>query len=194
MSVAAILLAAGSSSRLGQPKQLLRLNGETLLARMLRLAKEAGATPVRVVVGAHRDSLCRAVDFGGATVVVNHDWEQGISTSIRAGLQGLEESAANIDGVLIMSCDQPRLTASHLRSLIEAFTEKADSTIIASAYGGIQGVPAVFPRAAFPGLRELRGDVGARAFLTKSLCKVIALPFEGGEIDIDLPADLTRLE
>jgi molybdenum cofactor cytidylyltransferase len=194
MSVAAILLAAGSSSRLGQPKQLLRLHGETLLARMLRLAYEAGAAPVSVVVGAHRFALCRAVEFGAATVVVNDEWEQGISTSIRAGLRALEQSAASIEGALVMSCDQPRLTAGHLRILIKAFAENADSAIIASAYAGIRGVPAIFPRAAFPGLRKLHGDTGARAMLAESALPVIAFPFNGGEIDIDLPDDLAQLE
>jgi molybdenum cofactor cytidylyltransferase len=192
MSVAAIILAAGSSSRLGQPKQLLRLDGETLLARMIRLAKEAGAAPVIAVVGAHCNAICKAVDFGESTVIVNGEWEKGISTSIRAGLRALEQSAPDINAALLMTCDQPRLTTGHLRTLMEAFAEKADSAIVASAYGGIQGVPAIFPRVTFPTLSKLRGDKGARALLAQPPMPVISVPFEGGEIDIDLPRDIEQ--
>jgi molybdenum cofactor cytidylyltransferase len=95
---------------------------------------------------------------------------------------------------LILSCDQPRLSAAHLRALIEAFAVQSQPTIVASAYAGVHGVPAVFPRRVFADLLALKGDKGARALLVKPLCPVIALAFEGGEEDIDQPGDLAQLD
>jgi CTP:molybdopterin cytidylyltransferase MocA len=199
MPVAAIVLAAGASRRLGQPKQLLMHGGETLIARAIRLANEAGATPVIAVLGAHQERIRAAVSFNkvdnleNAIPVVNNDWEQGIATSIHAGLRAVEDCAPQASGALILGCDQPRLTAEYLRALLGAFAAQAAPTIVASAYAGVLGIPAVFPRATFADLLALRGDKGARALLAQPLCTLIALPFAGGEVDIDLPADLDEL-
>jgi len=190
MTVAAIILAAGASRRLGQPKQLLLLDGETLLARAVRLANESGAAPVVVVLGAQAEAIGGAVDPGKATVVVNQDWEQGIAGSVHAGLGVVQAQAT---GVLILSCDQPRLTSAHLGGLINAFTASKAPVIVASAYAGIHGVPAVFPQEAFPDLFALRGDKGARALLSRPPFPLVALTFPGGETDIDEPGDLAHL-
>lgn len=203
MPVAAIVLAAGASRRLCQPKQLLMFGGETLIARAIRLANEAGATPVIVVLGAHHERISAAVPFDKldnlnnaikAIPVVNSNWEQGISTSIHAALGALGDCAPQASGALILGCDQPRLTAEHLRALLDAFSGQAEPAIVASAYAGILGIPAIFPRAAFAQLLALRGDKGARNLLTQPTCPLIALPFPGGEVDIDMPADLVELE
>lgn len=193
MSVAAIVLAAGGSRRLGKPKQLLLLNGETLLARAVRLAHEAGATPVLVVLGAQHDLVSSSMCASGEIAVINADWQQGISTSIHAGMRALDEHASTAQGVLLLVCDQPRLDVNHLRKLIQAFDAENDEAIAASAYSGIQGIPAIFPRAAFPGLLALRGDKGARALIADAPCAVVPVLFEGGEIDIDSPQDLARI-
>ncbi len=194
MPVAAIILAAGASRRLGQPKQLIAFRGEALLARTIRLAHEAGAAPVLVVLGAHLQIIREAIEFNEAVPVSNELWEQGISSSIHAGLQAVDVHAPQASGVLLMSCDQPRLSAVHLRMLMETFAAQGASCIVASVYTGIQGVPAVFPRALFPELRGLQGEQGARSLLAQPLCPVITLPFDGGEVDIDVPADLAQLE
>jgi molybdenum cofactor cytidylyltransferase len=190
-SVAAIVLAAGASRRLGQPKQLLMLDGETLLARSVRLAGEAGVAPILVVVGARAELIGAAVPPGIATVVMNEDWEQGIASSIHAGVNALNAGAR---GALILACDQPRLSAEHLRGLIETFDAQGVASIVASAYAGVVGIPAVFPREAFPHLLALSGDKGARALLMYPPCPLIALPFEGGEVDIDQPDDMAQLQ
>jgi len=194
MSVAAIILAAGASRRLGQPKQLLQFGAETLLERALRLAKEGGASPVLAVLGAHFAAICASIPFNNAIPVFNERWAQGISSSIQAGLQALDAGTSDAAGALVMSCDQPRLTAGHLRALIQTFAAQTSPAIVASSYAGVQGVPAVFPRSVFPGLLALTGDKGARALLAKPPCRVIALPFDGGEVDIDLPSDLAQIE
>ncbi len=192
--VAAIVLAAGVSRRLGQPKQLLMLGGETLLERVIRLANEAGAAPVLAVLGAHCEMIRESVAFDIASVAMNERWEQGIASSIHTGLSALDFAAPATPGVMILGCDQPKLTTAHLRALIETFAAQKELTIVASTYSGVQGIPAVFPRSAFPHLLALSGDKGARALLLHPPCPLIALDFAGGEIDIDEPGDLAQLE
>lgn len=194
-----MVLAAGASRRLGRPKQLLQIDGETLAGRAIRLAGEAGALPVIVVLGAHADRIQAAVPLDKLSSlyrivpVIHGGWEQGIASSIHAALDALELHAPAAEGVLILGCDQPRLTAAHLRALIETFAAQPAPAMAASAYAGIEGIPAIFPREAFAELRALRGDQGARSVLKRAACPVIALPFPGGEVDIDLPGDLQRL-
>jgi CTP:molybdopterin cytidylyltransferase MocA len=189
-----MVLAAGASRRLGQPKQLLMLDGETLLARSVRLANEAGAAPVLVVLGANSELIGSAIPAGSATVVMNENWEQGIASSIHAGLKALDPAESDVGGVLILACDQPRLSAEHLRELIQSLAGQRETSIVASAYAGVHGIPAVFPREAFPHLLALSGDKGARALLMQPPCPLIALAFEGGEVDIDRPDDLEQLQ
>lgn len=191
--VAAIVLAAGASKRLGRPKQLVRYQGETLLGRALRLAREAGLSPVIVVLGAEGDAIRAAVKAEDAVFVANGAWREGIASSMRAGLEAMEDVAHHSAGVLMMPCDQPRLSAAHLGALVGAF--RGDSEAIAcSTYAGVRGVPAVFPMSAVPALKGLTGDVGARKILADAPCRVIEVAFAGGEIDIDAPEDLARLE
>ncbi|MGA8742018.1 MAG: nucleotidyltransferase family protein [Terracidiphilus sp.] len=194
MSVAAIIVAAGSSSRLGQPKQLVRIGEESMLQHAMRCAQEAGASPVFVVLGAHRELIQNAIDFGAANVVVNDDWEEGIASSIRAGVKTVQAEAPTAEGVLLMSCDQPRVTAMHLHRLIQMSYAQWEPTAIASTYEGTRGIPAIFPRQAFGNLLALRGDTGARVLLAQPPWHVISIPLDGGDIDIDRPEDLSQLD
>lgn len=194
MSIAAILLAAGASQRLGQPKQLLSLHGETLLARTLRLAREAELNPVVVVLGAYAHDLRAEAERQGASVVVNAAWSAGISTSIGTGLQAIAETAKETQGAMMLVCDQPFLTADHLRTLVAAFLEPPEPKIVASFYAGVRGIPALFPAAAFPELAALRGDKGARNLLRAASFPVVEIPFPAGAIDIDTVDDLKHLQ
>jgi molybdenum cofactor cytidylyltransferase len=194
MPIPAIVLAAGASNRLGQPKQLLMYRGEFLIERAIRLANEAGAAPVIAVLGAHVEIICASIGLNDSILSINDQWEQGIASSIHSGLRTLDAAAAGSSGVLILSCDQPRLTAAHLRALIERFAARNQAGIVASAYAGVHGAPAIFPRSVFAELFALKGDKGARALLVEPPCPLIALDFAGGEVDIDEPGDLAQLD
>ena len=193
MSFPAIILAAGASRRLGRPKQLVLVDGETLLARTIRVVRVAGAEPVLVVLGAHRERIEAEVDFTGVNVLVNADWGEGISSSIRVGIDGLTEISPDADGAMLLVCDQPRLTLEHLRKLAEGFASAMGARIVASEYSGVVGIPAVFPRGEFGKLLALRGDMGARLLLKNPEIALVRIPFDGGEADVDTVEDLVKL-
>jgi molybdenum cofactor cytidylyltransferase len=192
-AIPAIILAAGASKRLGQPKQLLVYNGETLLERAIRIAGESGAAPVIVVLGANHHQINSAIPVDHATAIFNSHFELGIASSIHSGVEAIDRLTPTSPGALILPCDQLRLSADYLRALLSTFASQTQPTIAASAYADTLGIPAVFPRAAFPQLLALEGDKGARALLLNPPCPVIATPFDGGEIDVDEPADLDLL-
>ena len=190
--VAAVIVAAGASSRLGEPKQLLLLEGETLLGRAIRIAMEAGAGPVLVILGANRERIEAEVDLSGVKVVANSGWQEGMASSIRLGVKELSKQAPESAGVLLMVCDQPAVTSEHVSRMIEIF-RKQPASAIASTYAGKRGIPAIFPRSAFVDLLALSGDQGARGLLSQDGREVIEVPLAGGELDIDRPADLIHL-
>ncbi|HEY9126714.1 MAG TPA: nucleotidyltransferase family protein [Acidobacteriaceae bacterium] len=188
MRIAAIVLAAGASRRLGQPKQLVRAGDETLLERTLRVAREAGLREVFAVLGAHAERILKEADLGISIAVENAAWETGMASSIHAGLRAALEQTPDLEAVMLLVCDQPRLTAAHLVRLIDAAQE---GEVVASAYGGVPGVPAVFPASAFARLMELQGDAGARRLLQDR--SVLTVAFEEGVIDVDTEEDLRRI-
>ena len=193
MSVAAIIVAAGSSSRLGEPKQLILIDGEPLLQRAIRCVVDAGASPVFVVLGAHRELIEHSIDFSAVKIVVNNEWEEGLASSIRIGVKTAQAEAPTAEGLLLLTCDQPRVTPMHLHRLILMSYAQSAPTAIVSTYGGTRGIPAIFPRQAIGNLLALRGDKGARALLARPPWPVISIPLAGGEIDIDSPEDLENL-
>lgn len=183
MKTGAVVLAAGASTRLGQLKQLVRLGEETLLERTVRIAREAGCAPVVVVVGAEHLQILGNSLLGDAVPVMNERWEEGMASSILLGMRTLGLIAKKAEGVVIMTCDQPAVTAPHLRALM------AEGEATASRYAGRNGVPAYFPAGLFSDLMKLRGDVGARELLRAA--RSVEVP--GGELDIDTAVDLDRM-
>jgi CTP:molybdopterin cytidylyltransferase MocA len=167
--------------------------GETLLARAIRLAKEAGFPPIVVVLGSEHERIRATVSTSGSIIVINDRWDQGISTSIQTGLDASDRTDPLTQGALILTCDQPRLQADHLRALKANFLAQLQPTIVASSYAEVLGIPAIFPRLVFSQLHALRGDKGARSLLTAPPCALASVPFPGGEVDIDEPDDLTQL-
>ena len=178
MRVGAVVLAAGASTRLGEPKQLVRLGAETLLERTVRMAREAGCSPVVVVLGASAALIQAACELANAIIVVNEGWAEGMGSSIRTGVAALPD----VDACVVMTCDMPAVTIGHLRLLM------ASGEVRASSYAGRRGVPAYFPVGTFQSLLALRGDVGARDLLRSAHC----VELNGGELDVDTVEDLER--
>jgi molybdenum cofactor cytidylyltransferase len=172
----AVILAAGASTRLQEPKQLVMIGRENLLERSARVAAEAGCLPVVVVLGFSAELVRKSCDLGGSEVVINEDWAEGMGTSIGIGIRSL----IDVEGAVVMTCDMPAVTASHLRELVTT------GETAASFYGGRHGVPAYFPKSAFPLLAELRGDAGAKDLLQSA--RTVDLP--GGESDVDTLQDV----
>jgi molybdenum cofactor cytidylyltransferase len=189
MSIAAVVLAAGSSSRLGEPKQLLEFDGEPLLKRVSRVALAAGCDPVLVVLGAQAE-LCRtAIAELPVQVLENDEWQTGLASSIRCGISAVPESAA---AAMLLTCDQPHVSATLLRELIAA--SSGGRTIAASRYAETLGIPALFPRSSFCDLLALMGDAGAKRLLLKDVGAVASVLFPEGALDIDRPADVAAAE
>ena len=184
-----VLLAAGGSSRLGHPKQLLKFRDQSLLRRAAEQALNTGLS-VHVVLGAARDRLRAELESLPVDIVVNPEWRQGISASIRAGSQRIAENAS---GVLIMLCDQPLVTAAHLNELIDVSGSRR-GCIAASEYGGVLGVPAVFGRDYFDELMNLEGDEGARALIAAHSAEVMGVNFADAGLDIDCEKDVETLK
>ena len=182
MSHGAVILAAGASSRLGVPKQLVRWKKETLLARSIRMAAEAGCHPVVVVLGACEAQIRSQCDLSRVQAVSNPRWTDGMGSSLSLGITSLRQEAT-VGGAIIMTCDMPAVSAGHLLRLA------ASGKAMASQYADRTGVPAYFPREDWPALQALRGPHGARDLLAAAAA--IALP--GGDLDVDTPDDLRRL-
>ena len=189
----AVILAAGASRRYGSPKQLARYRGESLAARSVRLAHEAGAEAVWVVLGYRADPIRRALREGGATpagtsTVRNPRWRDGMGRSLACGVRALD---ARSRAVLVCLADQPLLEAEDLAALVLAW-RASPRAIVASRYAGKLGVPAIFPRSHFRALKSLSGDRGAQVLLTSSN-DVISVPIPAAAVDIDEPRDLSGL-
>jgi len=185
-NISALILAAGASTRLGQPKQLVSYNGELLLERTLRIVQQANVQDIYVVLGAHAEQIEAATRLRGATVLRNEAWQAGMASSIRTGIAALPVTTQQ---ALILTCDQPAVTADHLTALLTVASNY--NTTAASEYAGRRGTPAVFPESAFSELLQLQGDTGARDLLQHK--NTVALPLPDGEWDIDTPEDLANL-
>ena len=190
--VGLILLAAGGSSRLGHPKQLLPYRGRTLLRHAAETALASACRPVVVVLGASADRLRPEVAGLEVSVAENPDWEQGMGSSIRAGLAFLETSVPNLVGVALMLCDQPLLTSASLNALVQSHLDTG-SPLVVSEYGGTRGVPAFFSRTLFPELRSLKDAQGAKSIISRHVFEAVALPLPAGVWDVDTESDYERL-
>ncbi len=188
---AIILLAAGFSSRLGRPKQLLVYQGQTLLRRAAETAvtAAAGATVV-VVTGARHEELLPELAGLPVQVVRCQQWEQGMGASLKAGLAKL--ASATPAAVIILLCDQPHVTPALLRQLAETH-ETTGLPIVASEYAGMPGVPVLFAAQVLPLLRQLPDAAGAAALLRQYPELVATVPFAAGAVDVDTEAQYAAL-
>jgi len=186
-----VILAAGASRRLGQAKQLIDHDGQTLLAKTAEAALSTGMQPVIVVLGAHAEAVRHCVDWEDLTIVVNPDWKEGMASSLRTGLHHLLRTEPQTEAAILMVCDQPYVSPDILTQLLQ---RQAATGLPAAActYVGRMGTPALFHRSLFPELLQLEGDTGARKWLAQHPESVATLPFGKGDLDIDTPEDLDR--
>lgn len=185
--VAAIVLAAGSSSRMGTVKQTLAVDGASMVRRAALAAIDGGAHPVFVVIGSNAEFVEREVSDLPVTFVMNEEWSEGIASSVRAGVAAAHREAAA--GVLVMLADQPGVDAATVRRIMRCFATTA-APIVAARYAEGGGVPALFGSDMFDALRELRGDEGARSIIRKMPERVALV--DVATSDVDTREDLKR--
>lgn len=179
--IAAIVLAAGASRRLGRPKQLVEIDGRTLVERSVVACAEAGCSPVILTLGHRADDVRRAVEPQVVIAVSVPDWGEGMAASVRSGIAALPESCA---AVVFAVCDQPALSSEVIRRLVAAW-DGTPTGRVACAYAGVLGVPALFGRAWFAELGSLRGDRGARGLLARARAEVRSIAWSEGALDLD---------
>ncbi len=189
--IAILLLAAGSSSRLGRSKQLLSIAGQPLLLKSVEAAIESGIKNIIVVLGANEEAHHQVIKGTGIHMVVNTDWKKGMGNSLKAGLSYVLQQTPKTEAVITMVCDQPLITSDQLKKLI-AEHESSRSTIVASFYQGVAGVPVLFHRTLFSELLSMPDEAGAKKIIQQHPHLVKTVPFPGGEIDIDTDDDLKK--
>jgi molybdenum cofactor cytidylyltransferase len=192
MNVGAVILAAGSSSRMGRPKQTLQFQGMSLLRRATLAALDATCRPVVVVTGAHAELSRRELDQLEVQEAFNADWESGMGSSVRTGIERLVSIDADVAAAVLLLCDQPHVTPKVVSSLLAAH-HTTRKRVIASAYGESFGVPAVFSRTLFRELMGLAGSSGAKEVIKTHFSEAHFLPFPEGEVDVDTPDDFSCL-
>ncbi|MFM9840554.1 MAG: NTP transferase domain-containing protein [Cyclobacteriaceae bacterium] len=190
-SCVVLLLAAGSSSRLGRSKQLISINGEPLLLKSVNAAISSGIKNIIVVLGANENEHRRLIEKLPVEIIFNPTWQKGMGNSLKVGLSHLLKKDTNLIGVITMVCDQPMITASHLIKLIERFKE-TKSSIVASFYSGSAGVPALFEKSLFEMMLSINDEHGAKKIINQYPDLVSVVDFPEGEIDIDTEEDLKR--
>jgi molybdenum cofactor cytidylyltransferase len=192
MRIASIVLAAGRSSRMGTRNKLLEpIGGEPMVRRVAVVAIAGGAQPVIVVTGYEAAEVGAALHGLGVTVILNLDYADGLSTSLRAGLS---ELPTEIDGALILLGDMPEVEASVLSALMAAFTEM--SAICVPVRHGRKGNPVLWGSRYFPEMMELTGDFGAKPLMARHEAHLIEVEVATDSIfhDVDAPEDLARLK
>ncbi len=190
--VIALILAAGSSSRLGHPKQLLPWKNKTLLGHTIAIAHESKAAGVRVVLGSQAQSIRAALSDTTTEFLINNNWEEGMGGSISCGVDHLLAEKKVADGILIMLCDQPLIDSNFLNVLIDAYTEN-EYGIVGTLYGKHIGVPVIFDRSYFPKLSGLKGEGGARSILRENSLDSLGFAAPANNPDIDTAADYRKL-
>ena len=184
-----VLLAAGASSRMGAPKQLLKVKGISLIRRAAEQALDSGCQPVVVVLGANADLIAPELDGLTIDIAVNRDWKMGMSSSILCGLKSLLCANPTLESVILFLADQPNITATSLRRLTTAHVQSG-SQLVAAAYSGPIGTPALFSRIHFNELLQIEGQGGAKSLLERHAPCVLPIEFPEAACDLDTPEDV----
>ncbi len=183
-----ILLAAGESKRMGSPKQLLDIDGKSLLRRTAEVALATDCYPIVMVIGANKAQIAPEIIGLPLTVIDNPMWAEGMSSSVKMGMAGLYMTYKDVEAIIMLVCDQPYLSVSLLERMIEIYEAKKP-LIVACKYGDQIGVPALFDRKLFDELLTLTGDKGAKPVVMNHLDDTHLVTFEAGSVDLDTPED-----
>lgn len=186
-TIGLIILAAGASTRMGTPKQLLPFQKRSLLRYIAETAISSCCDPVVVVLGSQSDQIKPEIHTLALHIIENQQWAKGMSTSIAAGVTALATINPDLDAVVIVLCDQPFVSADLLDRLVESY-RATQSLIVASAYADTLGVPALFDRSLFTELMTMGTNVGAKSLIEQYAGKVCQVPFPDGAINLDTPA------
>jgi molybdenum cofactor cytidylyltransferase len=188
MSIGAIVLAAGSSSRMGRTKQLISLGGQSLVRRAAMAAIDGGCDPVTVVTGSHEAVVVEALKGLKVRIASNAAWELGMGTSLRAGLADLRAADSDLAAVAVILCDQPNVSSDLIRRLLDAFAT-GRKPMAACEYAGTIGPPCCFDRSMFPALVNISDQHGAKTLLLAHPADVAHVPWEEGGVDLDTEED-----
>ncbi len=186
-----IILAAGSSSRMGKAKQNLLYQGQTLLQIAVSTALKCNCEAVAVVLGSNADKIKPTLLNMPIHVFLNEDWKEGMGTSISFGLKELDKRYPNLENALFLLADQPLTDTTAINNLI---IKRGEGKIIASSYNDTLGPPVLFNKAYFNDLLAMKGNEGAKKVIAKYPDAVTSIPFETGAFDIDTPEDYERLQ
>ncbi|WP_443938479.1 nucleotidyltransferase family protein [Pedobacter sp. MW01-1-1] len=193
MSTGIIILAAGNSSRLGRPKQLLSFKKGTLLSNTIRAAKESLLRPIIVVLGAKAEEIYAKNKSDEVHFITNPNWHMGLSSSISAGVNALLNLEPKLQNIIVSVSDQPFIEADIFTALRDKKGQSA-KTIVTSTYAQAMGAPTLFNQRFFQELCLLTGDTGAKSIIQKNQTEVDYIAFDLGEIDIDTEEDYLKLE
>lgn len=191
-SIGIIVLAAGASTRMQEPKQLLQFEGKTLLRRAVETAIETNCGAVVVVLGANFEKTSAEIANLNASVCYNENWQQGLSSSLKFGLKKLRSISPNIDAFIVSLADQPFVTARHLHHFITKF-RKTNNPIIAANYYDTIGVPSLFGKNLFAELMTISGDRGAKMLIEKYRNTLATINLPEAAFDIDTKDDYLKL-
>ena len=189
---ALLLLAAGGSTRMGRPKQLLDYRGRPLVRHSVERALGSHCRPVIVVLGSDAEACAAALHGLPVQTVLNEEWMQGMGSSIRVGIGAVQEGAAEAQAAVIALCDQPLISSAFLDRLVRVHLEQ-DAPMVAASYDDRPGVPALFARSLFPKLATLDVHAGAKALLQAAGSELITIPAPQAAMDVDTPEDYARL-
>lgn len=189
--IAAVVLAAGGSSRMGKPKLLLAYHGKPLLLHVVDAATASQVGRTVVVLGYGARDLRRLLFGKPVEILLNRNWPRGLSTSVKCGLAAVSQEA---EAVLFLLADQPLVTSEIIDRLIEAF-QASRAAIVAPTYQGRRGNPVLYSREMYPALEDLQGDQGGRALLETNREKVLTVKVASAAIlrDVDTPEDYLDL-
>ena len=179
-----IVLAAGGATRMGEPKQLVKLGGVTLVERAVSVALESGATEVVVVLGARAREVVDVLEGVPVKTVVNESWSEGLGSSIACGVLAL---SPDLDAAILTLADQPFVPAAHLRQIAGT-----PGSIVATQWDEASGPPCLFEQDHFPELAALSGDQGAKSVIRRHGAAFVRL--QTAQIDIDTLDDLAAAQ